>query len=124
MDGQILDQVSVNGDLRGFELMLEQRESITNDLVEVGFAELCGGGAREIQQAVGDFGCAKTLLRDLFEHGAEPGIAAHLFGQHLCVGRDNCEGRVDFVRDTGSEQTDGTEFVSFGRADFRARRVL
>ena len=78
MDGQILGQVSIHGDLRGFELVLEQRERIANDLVEVGFAELGGGGAREIQQAIGDFGCAETLLRNLFEHRAEPRVAAHL----------------------------------------------
>ena len=42
-------------DLRGLELMLEQRERIANDLVEIGVAEFGGRGAREIQQAVGDF---------------------------------------------------------------------
>ncbi len=54
--GQIVRSVPVSTiDLRGLELMLEQRKRIANDLVQIRFAELGGGGAREIEQAVGDF---------------------------------------------------------------------
>ena len=89
--GQIVYQLEVDDDLRGFELVLEQRERIANDLVQIGLAELGGGGAREIQQAVGDFRGAETLLRDLFEHGAEARIAAQLLGEHLRVRGDDRE---------------------------------
>ena len=98
--------------------MLEQRERVANDLVEVGFAELGGGGAREIQQAVGDLGGAEALLRDLFEHGAEARIAAHLLGEHLRIGGDDGERRVDFVGDAGGEQADGAELVGLGELRF------
>ena len=63
-------------DLRGLELVLQQRERVANDLVEVGLAELGGGGAREIEQAVGDLGGAEALLGDLVEHRRQAGIAA------------------------------------------------
>ena len=118
MEGRFSTRSSVDDDLRGFELMLEQRESITNDLIEIGFAELGGGGAREIQQAVGDFGGAETLLRNFFEHGAEARIAAHLLGEHLRIGRDDCEGGIDFVGYAGGEQADGAEFVSLRELSF------
>src|ERR1700750_1735037 len=57
--GQVVDQVGVDDDWVVFKLVFEQRECIANDLVEVGFAELSGGGAREVQQAVRDFRCAE-----------------------------------------------------------------
>ena len=101
---QIFYQVGVHDDLRGFELVFQERERIANDLVEVGFAELGGGGAREIQQAVGDFGCAEALLRNLLEHGAQAGVTTHLLGEHLRVRGDDRERCVDFVRDAGGEQ--------------------
>ncbi len=51
--------------------MFEQGERVANDLVEVGVAKLGGGGAGEVEQAVGDFGGAEALLGDFFEDRAE-----------------------------------------------------
>ena len=106
-------------DLRGFELVFEQRERVANDLVEVGGAELGGGGAGEVEQAVGDFGGAEALLGDLVEHRAEAGIAPQLLGEHLRVGGDDGERGVDFVGHAGGEQADGAELVGLGELGFK-----
>ena len=45
---------------------------------------------------------------------AEARVAAHLLGEHLRVGGDDGERRVDFVRDAGGEQADGAELVCLG----------
>src|ERR1039458_4524727 len=42
---KIFGQVEIDGDLRGFELVLEQGERVANDLVQVGFTERGGRGA-------------------------------------------------------------------------------
>ena len=68
--GQILGQLEIDDDLRGLELVLEQRKRVADDLVEVGFAEFGGGGAGEVEQAIGDLGGAEALLGDLVEHRA------------------------------------------------------
>ena len=69
-EGQVLGQVEIDDDLRGLELVFEQGERVANDLVEVGLAELGGGGAGEVQQAIGDFRGAEALLGDFVEHRA------------------------------------------------------
>ena len=73
VDGrQLVGQIEIDENLRGLELVLEQRKRVANDLVEVGGAEFGGGSAREVEQAVGDFGRAEALLRDFVEHRAQP----------------------------------------------------
>ena len=116
---QLLGQVEVDVDLRGLELVLEQGESVADDLVEVGFAEFGGGGAGEVEQAVGDFGGAEALLRDLVEHRAEAGVAAQLLGEHLGIRRDDGERGVDFMGHAGGEQADGAELVCLGELGFK-----
>ena len=78
MGGSSSRQFEIDENLRGLELVLEQRERIANHLVQVGGPELGGRSAREVEQAVGDFGGAEALLRNLVEHRAKPRIAAHL----------------------------------------------
>ena len=119
VDGrQIVGQVEIDIDLRGLELVFEQRERVADDLVEVGLAELGGGGAGEVEQAVGDFGGAEALLGDLVEHRAEARIAAQLLGEHLRVGGDDGQRGVDLVGDAGGEQADGAELVGLGELGF------
>src|SRR5450755_4212885 len=81
--GETVGKLDVEENLRLLQLMLEQRKSVANDLIQIGLAKLGCGRAREIQQAIGNLGCAEALLGDLLKHGAEPGITAHLFREHL-----------------------------------------
>ncbi len=118
MDGSDFDQFEIDDDLRGLELVLEQRERVANDLVQIGLAELGRRSAREIEQAVGDFSGAEALLRDLVEHRPEARIAAHLLGEHLRVGRDDRQRRVDLVGHAGGEQADGAELVGLRELRF------
>ena len=106
-------------DLRGLELVLEQRERVANDLVEVGVAELGGRGAGEVEQAVGDFGGAEALLGDLVEHRAEAGVAFQLLGEHLRVGGDDGQRGVDFMGHAGGQQADGAELVGLRQLGFK-----
>src|ERR1035441_11060532 len=52
---EFFGQFKVHSDLCRLELVLKQRKSVANDLVEIGFAEFGGRSPREIQQAVGNF---------------------------------------------------------------------
>src|SRR5579859_1853199 len=96
-------------DVRGFELVLEQRQGLGDDLVQVDFVELRGAGAREVQQVVHYLRGAERLARNLFQQRGEPGIAIDLLGGHLRVAGDYRERRVDFVRHSSGQQTDGRE---------------
>ena len=120
MDGrQFLGQIEIEDDLRGLELVLEQGESVADDLIQVGLAELGGRGAGEVEQAIGDFGGAEALLRDFVQHQAQAGIALELLGEHLRVGRDDGQGGVDLMRDAGRQQADGAEFIGLGELGFK-----
>ena len=55
MVGRFVGEVEIDDNLRGLELMFEQRERVANDLIQIGFAEFGGRSAREVQQAVGNF---------------------------------------------------------------------
>ena len=78
--------------------------------------EFGGRGAREIQQRVDDFAGAEGLLGDFFEQRGFFGVARNLFGEHLRVGGDHGQRRVDFMRDAGGQQSDGAEFVGLDQA--------
>ena len=72
VDGRkLVGKIEIDENLRGLELMFEQRERVANDLVQVGGAKFGGRGARKVQQAVGDLGGAEALLRDLVEHRSQ-----------------------------------------------------
>src|SRR5437868_180809 len=51
-----------------FELVLEQRERVLNDTVQIKQLEFAAAGAREIEETVDDLGSAECLLRDLFQN--------------------------------------------------------
>ena len=116
--GQFFGEVEVHVDLGSLELVLQQREGFANDLVEIGFAELGGRGAGEIEQAVGDLGGAEALLGDLFEHRAQRASPAQLLREHLRVRGNDSQRRVDFVGHAGGEQADGAELVGLGELRF------
>ncbi len=77
--GQILVQFEIDEDLRGLELVIEQRECVANDLVEVCIAKLRGRSAGKVEQAIGDLGGAEALLCNLVEHRAKARVALQLF---------------------------------------------
>jgi hypothetical protein len=117
--GAVLGQIEIDDDLRGLELVFEQRERVADDLVQVGVAELGGRGAGEIQQAVGDLGGAEALLGDLVQHRAQARIALQLLGEHLRVGGDDGQRRVDLMGHAGGQQADGAELVGLRQLGFQ-----
>ena len=50
--------------------------------------------------------------------GAEPRIAAQLLGEHLRVGGDDGQRRIDLVRHAGGQQADGAELVGLRELRF------
>src|ERR1019366_2546078 len=106
-----------------FHLVLKQRERFLNDFVELNFAELRGGGAREIQQRIHDLAGAESLARDLFENAGFLFVPGNLLAEHLCVSRNNGQRRVDFVRDAGGQKPDAGELVGLNQAAFKLGTV-
>ena len=96
---------------------------VAEELVEVDAGELGAAGAGEVEQAVDDLGGAEGLLGDLFEHGREALVVAHVLGEHLGVAGDDGERRVDLVRDAGGEQADGRELLGLGELGFELDAV-
>ena len=106
-EGQAGTETLFHTDVRGLHLMLEKRQSLVDDLVEVNVLELGSAGAREIQQAVDDLRSTEGLVRDLLQQGRALLITLKLLGEHLRVRRDNRQRRIDFMSDAGREQSDG-----------------
>src|SRR5579859_2480212 len=111
-------EVHLYSDARGLHLMLDESQGVANDLVEVGVAELGGGGAGEVQEAVGDLGGAEGLLGNTLKQRRKPFVAAHLLGEHLGVAADDGERGVDLVGNAGGEQADGGELVGLRELRF------
>ncbi len=84
---------------------------VAQQFVQIDAGELAAAGAREVEQAVDDLRRAEGLLRDLFEHGSQPLVVAHVLGQHLGVAGDDGQRRVDLVRDAGCQQADRGELL-------------
>ena len=51
------------------------------------------------------------------------GIFGHLLGQHLRVGGDHRQRRIDFVRHAGGQQADAAELVGLHQALFQLGAV-
>ncbi len=66
-------QIRLHLHLRSLELVLQQRQRVRDDLVQVDVAEFRGAGAREVQQVVDDLRSAERLPRDLFQQRAQLG---------------------------------------------------
>ena len=79
VDGrQLVNEVELDVDLRGLELVIEQRQRVADDLVQIGFAELRGLGAREVEQPIRNLGGAEALLRNFIQHRRQARIALQL----------------------------------------------
>ena len=101
----------INLNLRSLELVLEQRQRVADDLVDVHFGEFRSAGAREIQQVVDDLRRAERLPRNLFQQPRFLRIALQLLGQHLRVGRNHGQRRIHFMRHAGRQQTNRRKLV-------------
>jgi len=99
-------QIPTHLDPAAAELVLEQRQYVTDDRIEVERRRLALGRPRQVQQAVDDLGGAEGLPLDLLQQ-LGPGISRVCFvEQHLGEARDARERRVDLVRHAGSQQAD------------------
>src|ERR1022692_1117691 len=109
---QLWLQIGLHFDARGLELMIEQGQRVLYDAIQVHIAEFGARGTREVQQTVHDFRSAKGLARDLVQQAGLLLVAVDLLGQHLCVGGDDSQRSVDFVRDSGCESCDSSSIRS------------
>ena len=91
--------------------MLHQRQRLAHDFVQIHGDEFRGRGAREIQQRIDDLAGAEGLPRDFFEQRRLLRVARNLLGQHLRVGGNHRQRRVDFMRDARRQQPDGAQLV-------------
>src|SRR5205814_6605154 len=66
--GQLDVDLALDMNSSRFELVFEQRQRILDHSVQVDKLELTAAGAREIQEAVDDFGGAESLLSDLLQN--------------------------------------------------------
>src|SRR5580700_6197450 len=105
-------------DLGHLELVFEQSERVGDYFVDIHIADLAAAGAREIQQVVDDLRRAEGLPCDLLEQAGLLRIALQLLAQHLGIGGDHGQGRVDFVSHAGRQQSDGGKLVGLGELGF------
>src|SRR5471030_235526 len=95
-------------DAADLELVLEQREHVHDDGVEIHFGPFIGrrAGPGEVQQAVDDLRGAERLPFDLLEQDGPRIGRIGAFEKHLREAGDARERRVDLVRDARGQQTD------------------
>ena len=116
-------RVGFDANLRGLELVFEQRDGVAKQFVEIEAGELGAAGAGEVEQAVDDLGRTEGLLGNFFKDGGEALVVAHVLGEHLRVAGDDGQRSVDLMRDTGSEQADGGELFGLGELGFQLDAV-
>src|ERR1019366_9811401 len=95
-------------DSRHLELLLEKRENVADDGVQIDVDALAALRAwpRQIQQAVDDLRRAERLTLDLLEQYGFRILRVRALEQHLREARDPGEGRGELVRHARSEQPD------------------
>src|SRR5580692_834537 len=98
-------------DLGDLELVFQQRQRLSDYFVYIHIADLAAASAREIQQIVHDFRGTEGLPRDLLQQTGLLRIALQLLAEHLGVGGDHGQRRIDFVSDTRRQQSDRRQFV-------------
>src|SRR5665213_507072 len=119
-------EVECDFDAAGAHLMLKERGRVADHGVDVDAGDVSRASAREVEQAVDDFGSAEGLLGDLVEDRGEVlavGVRFELLGEHLGVAGDDGEGGVDLMRDAGGEKTDGGKFFRLGELRFEVHAV-
>src|SRR5580698_795684 len=105
-------------DLGYLELVLQQSQGVGDYFVHVDVTDLAAAGAREIQQVVDDLRGAEGLPRDLLEQASLLRISLQLLAQHLGVGGDYRQRRVDFMGHASRQQTDGRKFIGLRKLGF------
>src|SRR6202451_429291 len=83
----VVREFRLNFNLRNLELMLQQRQRVSNDLIDVEVGKLAAAGARKIQQIVDDLRRAERLPRDLFQQPGFLRIGLQLLGEALLFRR-------------------------------------
>ena len=77
--------------------MLEQRQRVGDDLVDVYLRKFGAAGSREIQQIVNNLGSPERRASNLLEQRRSRRIALQLLGEHLRVRGNHSQRRVDLV---------------------------
>src|SRR5271157_2875799 len=108
-------QVRLHLDARGLELVIEQRQRVLDHAVQIDVSKFGARGAREVQQTVDNLGGAEGLARDLLQQRRLLLIPMHLLGEHLRITRDDCQWRVDLMRDARRQQTNGRKLLRLGK---------
>ena len=92
----------------GLELVLEQRQHVGDDDVDVDDASSIAvrRRPRQVQQAVDDLRRAERLPLDLLEQPRPRILGIGALEQHLREARDAGQRRVHLVRDAGGQQAD------------------
>ena len=99
-------QFELDVDARLVQLVLDQRDRLLDDPVQVHFAELVGEVREKFSSELTISLARKVCLAILSSSFDFCIVAGHLLGQHLRIGRDHGERRIDLVRDTGRQQAD------------------
>ena len=101
-------QLTPDPDLAHLELVLQKREHVADDRVQVHVLALAtlNAGPRQREQTVDDLGRPERLPFDLLEKLRPRIRRVGLFEQHLGIARNARQGRVHLVRHAGREQPD------------------
>ena len=107
------------------ELVLEQREDVGDDRVQIDVDPFVRrrAGTRQVEQPVDDLGGAERLPLDLLEQHGLRIVRIGAFEQHLREARDAGQRRVDLVRDAGGEQADRRHLLGNLQLLFEAHAV-
>ena len=97
--------------LQRLDAFLVGRQRVEHDAVYIYIAELSAAGAREVQQVVDDLRGPERLLDDLVQQPKPLLVALQLLRQHLCVGGNHRQRRVDLMRDPRRQQSNRRKLV-------------
>ena len=101
---QLVGELETHLDARAHELMLQQRQDVSDHVVELDRHEARTTLAREVEQVVHDLRCALGLSLDLVEKRRLGITSLGLILQHLGKAADAGERRVDFVGHAGGQE--------------------
>src|SRR5262245_60664068 len=101
------------------ELVFEQRQRFTDDLMNIDLGKACGGGARKIQKVIDDLGSAECLPGDLLKKLETRIFGTYFLSQHLRITGNDGQWGVYFVRNARSQQTDRRKFLVLNQLVFK-----
>src|SRR5579864_415491 len=76
-------QIRLDLNLGNLELMLQKRERVGDDLVNIDVGEFSAAGARKVQQVTDNFRSPEGLPRNLLQQSRFLRITLQLLGEHL-----------------------------------------